>query len=129
MVLNSQEIRRIDSMARKNFTYVAEEEDLWRSFADKVIQSKKWQGDCDDLASTTIDLLHRAGAPKNSLTRAIVGTYGSKTPDHMIAFAEDDKGRQWVVGDTFGPAYPRKDMTHRLIKISPIHMGRSWKDV
>ena len=103
-----------DRLARQNFTYLADPValDLWRSHADAALDGRPWSGDCDDLASTVLDILGRAGTPLADRYRLFVSTRGLKTPDHMIA-AVRDRGRIWIVGDTFRPCYSIGEMAHR----------------
>jgi predicted transglutaminase-like cysteine proteinase len=127
--VNAKDIRKIDTQVRKKFTYKLDDGDHWRSFAAAVKAGTPWQGDCDDLATTTIQLLYEAGAHPKTLCRACVSSKRDKRIDHMIAFAKDDAGQIWVVGDTFGPAYPIENMNHRPILISLVTKGIAWVQV
>jgi len=113
------EIIAIDARARARFVYVEDVMDMWRSHADAVERGEEWRGDCDDLTSTTLDLLTRAGLPITQAYRLHVNAgngphAGNSATDvnHQIAVVLDDRGDAWVVGDTFGPAYPYTRMEH-----------------
>lgn len=111
--MNHLRIQDIDATARANFTYLADPQgaDTWRSYADQARAAVPWEGDCDDLVSTVLDLLGRAGLPLEQRFRLVVRPSGS--PDqHMIGMAVDDGGQFWIVGDTEGPIYPADACTY-----------------
>lgn len=117
-----------DKKVRKLFKYVHDKAgfDEWNSFADNVKLNKPIYGDCDDFASTVLDLLAQEGAPRTCLARGMVSSKKTATVDHMVGYCIDDKGKVWVVGDTFGPAYGIKQMVHSQIKYSPVSTGIVW---
>lgn len=127
--MNSNNIIKIDKLVRSKFTYKLDDGDHWRSFAKEVKAGKEWQGDCDDLATTTIQMLSEQGVKSTSLARACVSSTNGKKIDHMIAFCKDDKGIIWVIGDTFGSAYRLDSMKHRPIFISLVSEGIKWVEV
>lgn len=109
-----EKLKQADALARKNHEYAYDKpgEDQWRSFANVALQGKKWYGDCDDLASTTCDIAVRLGVPLKNLWFVHVSSTRNGRTDHMIAFGKDEKGKLWVIGDTFGPCYPVSQMSH-----------------
>lgn len=111
------DILRIDVEVWKHFRYLADPAglDTWRSYADDVLRGASFLGDCDDLASTCLDLATREGAPLEKLYRLEVGAAGSKTVNHMLAAAEADDGAIYTFGDTFGRAMPASHFLHRGI--------------
>lgn len=119
--MNAIEIIQADATARRGFSYQEDPAkwDNWRSHADEALSGRPWQGDCDDLASTFLDILCRRGAALDQLYRLIVSSTRSATPDHMIAGVRADDGVFWIGGDTFGPAYRAATMQHR-----PIYFNR-----
>lgn len=121
MRLTARQIAEIDLQARRGFSYVADKpgRDQWRSFADAVLAGQEWTGDCDDLTCTTLDLLHRAGADREGMTRIMVSTTGGNTVDHMIGAIQDDQRVTWIVGDTFGRAYKWPRLEHKVLLVSP----------
>ena len=130
--MNADQIRSIDAGARLHFTYRPDgSRDLWRSHADAVLSGRAWAGDCDDLASTVLDLLGRAGLALEKRYRLAASTRGTETVDHLIAAAMDANGGFWIVGDTFGPAYPAGRCRHRLIEyqnLAEVRTGeRRWR--
>ena len=109
-------IRAVDARARHGFTYRADGTiDSWRSHADAVLKDEFWSGDCDDLASTALDLLGRQGVAADDRYRLLVSSGGGKRPDHMVACVRVDNGAFLIVGDTFRPTYPAVAMRHRGI--------------
>lgn len=125
------DIRKADAEARRRFSYKHDPADFdnYRSHADAVIAGQRWQGDCDDLASTVIDLLERRGAARDRLMLCKVDSTGDGRIDHMIAIAIDADGQEWVVGDTFAPVYVRARCRHRIIEISKVSDGLTWAHV
>ncbi len=117
--MNADQIKQIDAQARHRFTYLADAVDEWRSHADDVKANRQWEGDCDDLASTTLDLLSQNGMSPENMYRVMVSSTGGTIIDHMIGYARDDPGVLWVVGDTFGASYKVSDMSHVEIQYSP----------
>lgn len=114
--MNAESINKADSDARKRFTYFPDGAvDNWRSHADEVLAGKSWNGDCDDLASTVLDLLGRQHVPLEDRYRLLVTTKGAKTPDHMIACVRTDEGEFRIVGDTFRSAYDVRAMSHKSL--------------
>lgn len=98
-------IQILDRKARAGFTYVPDppRQDRWRSHANTVTAMKPWSGDCDDLASTVLDLMGRAGLPARHRYRLLVDTQEPGLYDHMAAAALDDDGNLWIVGDVNQP--------------------------
>ena len=110
----NQLLKSADQISRKNFRYVAETKDEWRSHAADVAAGRSWEGDCDDLASTACHIAINNGFKKENLWFAMVSSTRSKKVDHLIAIAED-RGAYYVIGDTFDPIYNAKNMPHRLL--------------
>jgi len=121
-------IKTLDARVRKLFTYVHDKHgaDLWTSYASNVKLNKPFYGDCDDLASTTLDMISQLGYPKTCMARGLVSSKKNSLVDHMIAYCMDNLGKVWVVGDTFGPAYPISRMQHQQLEYSPVTTGISW---
>lgn len=111
------EIEIIDIAARKRWSYAADAavQESWRSHADHVLRGEAWAGDCDDLASTVLDLLARDGVPPQSMWRVMVDSYGGAKIDHQVGMVQDDAGMFLIVGDTFGPTSPAAASRHRII--------------
>lgn len=115
MVLTVSRVDAIDRQARKGFTYRQEPGDTWRSHADDIFHDRAWQGDCDDLASSCLDMLSQMpGVEMSDLYRLMVSSVGGKLPDHMVAavWIVDSKAFR-IVGDTFRPSYDAAAMKHR----------------
>lgn len=124
-------IRRLDAEARQNFTYKPDQVDNWRSHADDALKGAAWAGDCDDLASTVLDLTGRQGAALSDRYRLLVSSTGSNTVDHMVGCVVDGQGKFWIVGDTFDAAYPAAQMKHRGLfynRLSEAVSPPTWRD-
>ena len=114
--MDADVIRAVDAQARHGFTYRPDGAiDNWRSHADAVLKDEFWSGDCDDLASTVLDLLGRQGLAVDDRYRLLVSSSGGKTPDHMVACARAGDGAFLIVGDTYRSAYSAAAMRHRGI--------------
>lgn len=113
-------IQHFDALARRGFTYVTDGVfDTWRSHADEVLRGEPWSGDCDDLASTVLDLLGRCGVALDKRYRLLVDSSpydDNERVDHMLAGALDEDGLFWLVGDTFAPAYLTNYFRHRPVE-------------
>jgi hypothetical protein len=129
--MDADTIRRLDAEARQRFTYRPDAVDNWRSHGDEVLRGEDWQGDCDDLASTVLDLLGRNGMALGDRYRLLVSTLGESQVDHMVACAVDADGHFWIVGDTFAPAYPAALMKHRGLfynRLTETQPKAVWRD-
>lgn len=115
----SSALKAADAKARRNFIYTSEQGDKWRSFAVEALEGRSWRGDCDDLTSTAADIAIRMGIKKEQLWFAVVATgqSGAGKADHLVALAKDEKGKWWVIGDTFGAMYPLASMKHELLEV------------
>lgn len=111
--MDADQIHGADALARRLFTYRQEPGDTWRSHADEALRGEAWQGDCDDLASTVLDLLGRQGGAHEDRYRLIVSSTNGKKADHMVACVRTADGSFRIVGDTFAPDYPAAAMRHR----------------
>lgn len=128
--MDAERIRAVDLSARARFVYTPDpaDRDTWRSHADDVLAGRVWEDDCDGLASTVLDLLARAGVALPALYRLVVDSSGCGRADHMIACAWDAAGACWIIGDTFGEAYPAKDCRHRPLQYQRMDDAITWRD-
>lgn len=118
----TDEIKRLDRLARKNFTYVKDPDgrDEWTSHAEDVLAGRPWKGDCDDLASTVMDLIYQAKvALPHAMRRLMVSTTGGDIVDHMVGMIQDRDGKTWIIGDTFGPCYRWHECKHKVLGVAP----------
>lgn len=116
MTLDIATIATLDHSARQHFTYKKDPVsfDNWRSHADDVLAGQAWQGDCDDLTSTVLDLCGRKGMSLPERYRLIVDSDHDGKPDHMVGCVLDSKNQLWIVGDTFvDHPYPILNMKHK----------------
>lgn len=130
--MSPEDIKAADRLARKSFTYKSEAGDTWRSRADEALAGTAWQGDCDDLASTVLDILGRQGLPLESRYRLVVASAGDKRkPDHLAGCAIANDGSFLIVGDTFRAAYAAPAMRHRGIfynRLSENQPDAIWRE-
>lgn len=123
-------IREWDLKARELYTRRADPPDYdnWRSYADDVLAGRPWAGDCDDLTSTVVDLLNRAGVPKSGLYRVLVNASGARFIDHMIGCVWDDDGRAWIVGDALaGEPYPAEQCRYPVCRYETLDALKTWR--
>lgn len=114
--MDALKIAQVDAEARKRFSYISDGSiDTWRSHADEVLADKRWHGDCDDLASTVLDMLARLGVPLEDRFRLMVSATGTKIVDHMVGCVRAEDGSFLIVGDTFRPSYNCTQIKHRGI--------------
>lgn len=125
-------VQNADGVARRNFFYEAEGmgRDEWRSHAPEAIAGRNWRGDCDDLASTALDILSQNISPGPARNELLSRMYRLKVKseqcppgvpfDHMIAAVK--VGRDlWIIGDTFLKAHKVEQSPHYLLKPGRIH--------
>lgn len=125
-------IRRADAAARARFTYRHDPpgRDTWVSHADAVRAGRAWQGDCDDLGSTALELAIELGADPARLHRALVASPycpPDQAFDHYVALAQAEDGDWWVFGDTYTPALPLAHSGHRVHASARIADGPHWQ--
>ena len=115
--MHSADIKHWDAQARSGFVYTPDKQiDTWRSYATEASLGASWQGDCDDLVATVLDLLGQAGLPLTQRYRLEVGSKGSTTVNHLVGAVLSAEGQFWIVGDTFGSAYLAPEMRHTSIE-------------
>lgn len=115
--LTEETIKTADMRVRANFTYTPDVVDNWRAHSHAVLNSRPWEGDCDDLSTTALDMLGRQGQPLDRMWLVLVAAQtGNRLGgrlDHLIGVVEDDAGKFWVVGDTSHTTVELKEMTYR----------------
>lgn len=128
--LSQNLIHAADSLVRKNWTYLSDEHDTWRVHTSTVLNNQIWLGDCDDIATTTLEVLARAGQPRDKMWLVLVAAQLSYRIqgrlDHLVAIVQDSEGEFWVVGDTNGKVYRLSDMTYRPIVYTDMNT-LDWK--
>ena len=116
---NSKRLKEINSSIIGKFTYKYDgrrgRDDSWDSGLMSLISQKKFRGDCEDLALTSMEIAHLSGFPKERLYKILTlsRVQGSGSDMHMIAGYMDNNGEMWVFGDTLTD-YPKKlnSLTH-----------------
>jgi hypothetical protein len=111
--LPAQRIVMLDRAARAQFHYQQPVPNQAAEHYAAVEAHRPWTGNCVTLAMTTLSLLQRAGSPPGTLFVLLV-LDAQHHGQHAVGLARDDYGRRWVVGDTFGQAYPYAFMRHKL---------------
>lgn len=132
--MDAKAIRLLDLQCRTKFIYRADPEgqNTWRSHLAEVRAGRTWYGNCDDLCSTVLDSIATAGAALDAIYRIEVGADGAAAPNHLIGCIWDDGGVCWIVGDTFGEAYPAGECRHRpfsyqrMDEIDIVRDGAPW---
>lgn len=115
--MRAADVIAADQLARAGFRYQGDGLfDTWRSHADAALAGELWAGDCDDLASTVLDLVTRQGLALDRTYRLLVSSTGAPGFDHMVAAVQAEDGAFLLVGDTFGGAYPAGRMRHLPVK-------------
>lgn len=128
-------IKSIETQARARFVYKADQErqDRWRSFHNAVYAGERWYGDCDDLASTVVNMLGKIGVPAYNMWFAHVDTEDPDDKiDHMLAFmlhTSEGPPTMYVIGDTYGPCYPAANMKHTLKQACSVSNVLDWRVV
>lgn len=122
-----------DKAAKSNFTYEADGDgDTWRSHAEAALARRPWSGDCDDLASTALDLLTRwdGNMPLDRLFRLCVASPDCPRDlfyDHMVAGYKDEKGNLFIFGDTFTHACHVSRSPHKVRRYACLSEGIVWR--
>ena len=132
--MNEHDIRVADREARGNHIYLSDPplNDNWRSHAPEALGGRKWKGDCDDIASTALDILGKHNMPLKSRWRLLVAANGASEVNHMVAAACDGDGHFWIVGDTFDPTYPAGQCPHLILHYNRLDERKGnkavWRD-
>lgn len=123
------EIFQISLETKSNFVYKSDVQDNWRVHSSEVLMKQTWFGDCDDLASTTIDMLVRAGQPRSRAWLVLADVEHKSTLDHLVGMVEDADGHYWIVGDTSSQtAYPANRTKYRIVALASMDKPEEWKD-
>lgn len=126
-----------DSRARQHFTYAPEPigQDEWRSYADKVRAKEPFKGDCDDLASTVLDLVTgwiadgSVEGETSDLFRLCVKSPACppwQAYDHMVA-AYIHAGDLFCFGDTNGSIQRPRERGYSIAQYSRVSEGIVWR--
>jgi hypothetical protein len=130
--MQSDALCAVDKSAREHFTYRPDGAiNTWRSHADEVLAGGEWFGDCDDLASTVLDMLGRDGVALSDRYRLLVSTTHASKPNHMVGCVRAADGAFYIVGDTFAPFYPASVIAHRCIfynQLSEAFPNAVWRE-
>lgn len=128
-------VQAANNLACRWFTYEGERpgKDVWRSHADDAMAGKRWRGDCDDLASTALDILIRTnpGIDQSKLYRMCVRSpqCPADVPyDHMVAGAMIRPGLLVIFGDTFAHPHAYVRSPHRIVRYAAVSEGVVWRD-
>jgi hypothetical protein len=75
--------------------------------------------------STVLDLLGQAGLPLDQRYRLEVATRYSAQINHLIGAVVAEDSGFWIVGDTFGSAYPAADLRHTAMEYQRLSEGKA----
>lgn len=110
--LSYAKAHEISLSVQKGYVYTADPVDNWNSYSALHVRHETWYGDCDDLTSTTLDMLHRAGQPLDKMWMLLNNVRSRGTLDHVVGVIQTSDGRYYVVGDTDARSmYPIEKMT------------------
>lgn len=127
--LTPWQIMNISLNTKSKFRYVSDVVDIWRVFSSDVMSGNIWRGDCDDLTSTTLDMLIRDGHPRSKVWFVLVNVNNTRTLDHIVGMIEDIDGHFWIVGDTSSQnAYPLDQLKYRVVAVANGSDVKKWID-
>lgn len=128
-VLTGSQLINLSNFIYSRFNYQDDRVDTWVSHDVEAKNKQMWYGDCDDLTSTTLELLYQHGHPLSKMYMLLVNSSGrSLGIDHIVAIARDDNGMYWVVGDTSltRNIYPLAEMTYSPRLIARMDHHDKW---
>ncbi len=109
-------LRKIDELVKSRFRYQKEDIDSWNPAIDTILGTHDlFEGDCDDLATTTVAIAICAGVPPEKLGMAVTSTDGGADANHMVSFYKADDGTLYALGDTMGGVRPMKSTQNRVL--------------
>lgn len=127
--LSAYEIVDRSLEAKSTFNYLADVEDTWRDHSYEASSKLGWYGDCDDLTSTTLSMLVRAGQPRNKIWMVLADVYHKTIIDHLVGMVQDKDGKFWIVGDTSRQnAYPASRVEYRIVGVARGDHMTVWED-
>ena len=126
--LSGFDIVTISLQTKRNFKYLADTVDSWRVHSSEVLMKQEWRGDCDDLTSTTLDMMVRAGQPLDKIWFVLADVEHKSVLDHLIGMVQDKDGHYWIIGDTSAQnAYPVSELKYRIVGVAS-GADLQWKD-
>lgn len=100
-----QHVSSVNNAIHNQFNYKKDGDDdlnSWSIGTEVLLADDTFEGDCEDLALTTIEVLIDTGIPREKLFKFLTRSGGNKTKvNHMVAGFEDKTGQIWIIGDTF----------------------------
>ena len=127
--LSAYEIIDGSLKVKEKFVYTNDVVDNWRVHSRVMLEGHTWFGDCDDLTSTTLDMLIRAGQPRHKIWMVLVNTTTKGMFDHLVGMVQDDVGKFWIVGDTSSQnAYPVDRIKYRVVGVARGDQMKQWMD-
>lgn len=127
-LLESDKIRNLSNWSYDHFEYTRDVEDTWNVNSEFVRAELEWFGDCDDITSTTLHIIHEEGQNLGSMWMLLVNSKGSGLLDHVVGVVMDVNGKYWVVGDTSKVRnnYPLEELAHRPMAIARMDNPYKW---
>jgi len=127
--LDAWKIMNTSLNIKSKFHYVSDTIDNWRVHSGTVLLDRDWYGDCDDLTSTSLDILVRNGQPLDKIWFLLVDVQHTSTFDHLIGMVKDDRGHFWIVGDTSSQnSYPVDQLKYRVVAVARGDHALKWED-
>jgi predicted transglutaminase-like cysteine proteinase len=127
--LTAWEIMNLSLEVKENFRYLLDVNDNWRVHTSSVMTKNTWQGDCDDLAVTTLDVMIRYGLARDRAWLVLADVQHTDVLDHLIGMVQDIDGKFWIVGDTSSQnAYPVDKLKYRVVGIANMSDPSKWVD-
>lgn len=127
--LTAYDIIQLSLDAKAKFRYTSDTVDTWRVHSSEVLMKQEWYGDCDDLTSTTLDLIVRAGHPRSKVWMVLADVEHKGMLDHLIGMVQDIDGHYWIIGDTSAQnAYPASRVKYRIVGTARGDHMTLWED-
>jgi predicted transglutaminase-like cysteine proteinase len=125
--LTPVELQNISHNVFNHFVYKSDAVDSWDDYVAIVDRGQIFYGDCDDITSTTLNALERAGQPLNKMWMMLVNVESHGDLDHIIGVIQDSNGTYWVVGDTNPTnAYPLARLTYSPRAMVRLDQRHKW---
>lgn len=121
-------VSRLDQRLHAQMTFRTDSgADRWSLLTGPLMNGRKVQGDCEDMAITAAHLAICAGIPADRLGLLITSSPKPGASElHMLAYYQDAANRVWVFGDTFGQARSLSKMRERVLFMASMRDPTAW---
>lgn len=125
--LSVSQASNISHAVQNGYVYKADTVDSWNSFSASQLAGITWYGDCDDLTSTTLDMLYRSGQPLNKMWMLLNDVESHGVLDHIVGVIQASDGKYYVVGDTSTENfYPLADFKYSPRGVVRLDQRHNW---